>query len=167
MQTSRSSITILLQPPRMLGSEEQGALRRMFIEAKVMELLVLGLRQHEERAALWDGATDLSKRDVDRMVKAKDRVLAQMANPPSLSELARQVGTNEFTLKRHFKAVFGTTVYGLLFDRKMEHARTLLLDTDRLVGDIAREVGHSHPAHFSTAFKKTFGQSPSAFWENA
>lgn len=83
--------------------------------------------------------------------------------PPTLPELARQVGTNECKLKRDFRAVFDNTVYGLLFDHKMAHARALLLDTDRLVGDIAREVGYSHPAHFSTAFKKEHGVSPSRF----
>ncbi len=45
----------------------------------------------------------------------------------------------------------------------MEHARALLLDTDRPVGDIAWEDGYSHVAHFSTAFKKQYGVSPSHF----
>lgn len=148
---------------QILSSEEQGALRQMFIEAKVTELLVLELQQHEERAEQPQAAVDLSKRDIDRMHEARDRMLACMDDPPTLPELARQVGTNEFTLKRQFKAVFGNTVFGLLRDHKMDHARTLLLDTDRLVGDIAREVGYNHPANFSAAFKKQHGVSPSTF----
>lgn len=147
---------------QILRSEEQGVLRRMFIEAKVMELLALHLQQHEQRNALAPGAAALSKRDIDRMVEARDRVLARMDDPPTLPELAHQVGTNEFVLKRDFKAVFGTTVYGLLLDYKLEHARTQLLDTDRPIGEIAGEVGYSHPSHFSTAFKKKYGVSPSA-----
>lgn len=138
-----------------------GPLRRMVVEAKVVELLALQLGQRGRRAGTAPGAASLADREVDRMVEARDRVLARMDDPPSLAELARLVGTNEFALKRDFKAAFGTTVYGLLLDRKLAHARALLLDTDRTVGEIAREVGYGHPAHFSTAFKKKYGVSPS------
>lgn len=103
----------------VLQSEEQGPLRRMLIEAKVIELLALQLGQYEERAALPRAATHFERREVDRMHEVRHLVLTRMNDPPSLPELARQVGTNEFTLKRDFKAVFGTTVYGLLFERKM------------------------------------------------
>jgi AraC-like DNA-binding protein len=89
------------------------------------------------------------------MIEARDLVLARMDDPPSLAELAHQVGTNEFVLKRDFKAFFGNTVYGLLLEHKLAYARALLLDTDRAIGEIAREVGYSHAANFRTAFKKT------------
>lgn len=146
----------------ILGSGEVGPLRRMVVEAKVLELLALQLRQRLRRADTAPGAAALSDREVDRMVEARDRVLARMDDPPSLAELARLVGTNEFALKRDFKAAFGTTVYGLLLDHKLVHARALLLDTDRPIGEIAREVGYGHPSHFSTAFKKKYGVPPSA-----
>ncbi len=148
---------------QILGSEGQGPLRRMFIEAKVVELLALQLGQYEERKEGLHRAADLSKQDVDRMQEARGRLLARPGDPPTLPELARQVGTNEFKLKRDFKAVFDNTAFGLLLDHKMARARALLLDTDRPVGDIAREVGYSHTAHFSTAFKKKHGLSPSNF----
>ena len=147
---------------QLLGSRTYGSLRRLFVEAKIMELLVLQLQQHEQREVVMPGAAALSKRDVDRMIEARDRVLARMDDPPTLAELAHQVGTNEFALKRDFKAVFGTTVYGLLLAHKLEYARLLLLETVWPIGEVAREVGYSHGSHFSTAFKKKYGVSPSS-----
>jgi AraC-like DNA-binding protein len=134
----------------------------MVVEANVLELLALQLQQRGRWAGTAPGASALPDPTLDRMVEARDRVLARMDAPPSLAELARLVGTNEFALKRDFKAAFGTTVYGLLLDRKLAHARALLLDTDRPIGEIAREVGYAHPAHFSTAFKKKYGVPPSS-----
>jgi AraC-like DNA-binding protein len=146
----------------VLDSGAAGPLRRMVVEANALELLALQLQQGGRRAGTAPGAVALSDREVDRMVEARDRLLDRIDDPPSLAELARLVGTNEFALKRDFKAAFGTTVYGLLLDHKLEHARALLLDTDRAVGEIAREVGYRHPAHFSTAFKKKYGVPPSS-----
>jgi AraC-like DNA-binding protein len=147
---------------QILNNHEYGPLDRVIIDANVTELLALQLRQFDQREAVTVRSEDLSRNAVEQMVEARDRVLASMGDPPTLAELARQVGTNEFSLKRNFKSVFGTTVYGLLLDHKLEHARVLILDTDRPLAEIAREVGYTHPSHFSTAFKKKYGDSPSS-----
>ncbi len=53
-------------------------------------------------------------------------MLRNISNPPSLIELARQVGINECTLKRGFRQIFGNTMFGYLHDYRMEQARQLL-----------------------------------------
>ncbi|HET6567961.1 MAG TPA: AraC family transcriptional regulator [Rhodothermales bacterium] len=165
-QPFRTAPDVLPVTPRMLDAidrirrwKEYGTLGRMYVEAKVLELLALQL-EHFLLARSGTRTPGLARRDVDRMYEARQVLLRRMADPPCLPELARLVGTNEFKLKRDFKAVFGKTVYDLLLEHRMEHARALLLDTDRLVADIAEEVGYAHGSHFSTAFKRVFGISP-------
>jgi AraC-like DNA-binding protein len=73
------------------------------------------------------------------------------------------VGTNECTLKNGFKRLFGDTVFGYLFDYRMEMARNYLLDTGKTMQEIAELVGYEYHSHFTTAFKRKFGVSPQEY----
>ncbi|MEM9996718.1 MAG: AraC family transcriptional regulator [Bacteroidota bacterium] len=139
--------------------EDHGSLSTLFAESAALRLLALQLdAMRPEREAPPPRA--LSSREVDRMHEAKAILLARATDPPSLQELARLVGTNEFALKRAFKATHGTTVFGLLSRARMERAHLLLSETDRPVSEVAAEVGYT-PAAFSTAFRRTWGLRPS------
>lgn len=46
---------------------------------------------------------------------------------------------------------------------RMEKARELLLGTDWLIKDIAKEVGYANALYFSRVFKQTFNVSPQVF----
>ena len=82
-------------------------------------------------------------------------------------ELARQVGMCDYNLKRGFKEVLNTTVFGYLRDRRMERARQLLLEPWMTVAEAARTVGYDSHASFTTAFKKKYGTSPKAYQMSA
>ena len=82
---------------------------------------------------------------------------------PSLHRLALLVGTNECTLKKCFKQSFGPTVFGYLFNLRMEMAVQLLCNTDEPVSTIGYHLGYERQSHFCTAFKRKYGVSPSLF----
>jgi len=103
----------------------------------------------------------LKKADVEKMYQAKEFILKNLSTPCSLINIAQQVGTNEFTLKKGFKEVFGTTVFGFWNDVKMQEAKRLLLENKMNVSEVSEQIGYKNPQHFSTAFKKYFGTSPS------
>jgi AraC-like DNA-binding protein len=88
-------------------------------------------------------------------------LLSRLADPPTLTELARAVGTNEFQLKRDFKALFGQPVHAFVLERRLERAHALLVDTDRAIKEIADEAGFAHLSHFGAAFRKRYGIPPS------
>jgi AraC-like DNA-binding protein len=44
----------------------------------------------------------------------------------------------------------------------MEFARNQIRESDKRIIDIARMIGYKNPNHFSAAFKKHFGISPTA-----
>ena len=131
----------------------------MFIEAKVIELLMLQLEQISANAC--DTFCNLKKVDVEKMYAVKEIILKNIVTPISLIDLAQQVGTNEFTLKKGFKEVFGTTVFGFWNDLKMQESKTLLFEQKLSVSEVSARIGYKNPQHFSTAFKKYFGISPS------
>ena len=88
------------------------------------------------------------------------RVLHPLEQHTTPANLARQAGTNEFTLKKRFKEIFGTTVFGYWNNLKMEKARHMLLHEDVPVSLVAEKTGYKNQPHFSTAFKKKYGIFP-------
>ncbi len=101
--------------------------------------------------------------DVDRIYQARDILLQCLDNPPSLIELARQVGLNDCTLKRGFRQVFGTTAFGYLHNYRLEQARQLLEERRLNISEIAQAIGFANRSHFASAFRKKFGITPKKY----
>lgn len=144
----------------IIHCERKGLFKKMFIEAKVIELLLLQLEQLCETDFV---NLTLKKSDIEKMYAVRDFILDNLAQPCTLIDLAHKVGTNEFTLKKGFKELFGTTVFGFWNDAKMEEARKMLQAKEMNVSEIADAVGYKNPQHFTTAFKRKFGILPSRF----
>ena len=98
--------------------------------------------------------------DRERILFARDYLLKHMENPPSLPELARLAGINEFKLKNGFKEIFNQPVFAWLADVRLETAKDELMKRSKSLTEIAFELGFSSPQHFSTAFKKKYGVAP-------
>ena len=137
--------------------DRSGIFKKLFLEAKVLELLMLQL---EQMANLPNHNPTLSKGTFDKMHAVKDLLQSNMDKPYTLAGLANHVGTNAFYLKRDFKRAFGQTVFGYWHEAKMEEAKTLLLDTGLPVSEVSERVGYKNPCHFTVAFKKKFGVLP-------
>ncbi|HAS45794.1 MAG TPA: hypothetical protein DCS93_35260 [Microscillaceae bacterium] len=137
-------------------------LQRIFIEAKVLELLALQVEQAQNTPVIKAKSFINNTKDLNKIHEAKEILVARADNPPTIYELAKMVGTNDFKLKKGFKEVFNNTIFGFLLDFKMEKARNLLRETDKPTSEIAHLLGYSHPGHFTNAFKKKYGITPSA-----
>ncbi|NDJ18593.1 helix-turn-helix transcriptional regulator [Myxacorys almedinensis] len=144
---------------QLLHCPYQGKLRHLYLESKVVELIVLKLAQVQTT----DSSTSVLRgQDRDRIHAARSILLDNMEHPPSLLALARQVGLNDYKLKQGFREIFGTTVFGYLRSQRMERARQLLAQGKLSVSEVSRIVGYSSPTQFSLAFKRQFGVLPSA-----
>jgi AraC-like DNA-binding protein len=146
---------------RMLACPYSGATRRLYLEAKTLELLALGIGT-PEGAEVAGGRTRLRADDEERVRLAAGILVESMEDPPSLVELARRVALNDHKLKAGFKKVFGTTAFGYLHEKRMEAARRLIEEGEMNVGEVALEVGYANPSRFASAFKKRFGVRPSS-----
>ncbi|RKR85118.1 AraC-like DNA-binding protein [Mucilaginibacter gracilis] len=133
--------------------------QHIYFEAKALELLFLELEQIDAFAGRSTNSY-LKEDDLERIHQAKIIVEQNLLNPCSLIELAHKVGLNDFKLKKGFREVLGTTVFGYLYDLRMEKAK-FLLKSGNSVREVAYEVGYKNAHHFTTAFKKKFGHLPS------
>jgi AraC family transcriptional activator of pyochelin receptor len=147
----------------MLAPRFDGALEALFLLSQSLELLVVALDSTDEGARV---RVVKRRGDRDRVVAARELIDARLTSPPKLAEVARAVGLNEYKLKRGFKELFGTTVFGHLAARRLDLARRMLRDTDETAAEIAYALGYKTPQHFSAAFKRRFGTSPNRMRKN-
>lgn len=127
----------------------------MFVESKVLELLVLVLdhAQHEPPSK----PMKINSYDIEMLYEAKRILLSDFESKISLQQLSRKVGINEFKLKKGFKQLFGNTVFGYRHTVRMEKAKQIILETKLDFSDIAFMTGFEHPSNFHKAFKKYHG----------
>ena len=133
----------------------EGKMREIFTESKILEIIY---RSFDAKRAKKE--RDLGLDAVNKLNKAREILLTDLQNPPSIKELARLCATNEFSLKKEFKEHFGVTIYGMLADERLRLARGLLAQNDVSVKEAAQAVGYSSFGHFSKIFKVKFGVFP-------
>jgi AraC-like DNA-binding protein len=138
-----------------------GASRRFFLEAKALEMVALAISEGFPTERLANsGYDDLTQ---ERLLEARSILESEFADPPSIKALARRCGLNEFKLKRGFRELFSTTVFGYVRKLRMERARMLLEAGNLNVTEAALEAGYSSLGHFAARFKKHYGVLPKEY----
>lgn len=154
------SMAIVLN--QMFNYSLNPSIKNMYYKGKGYELLSLFFNRNEDPNAEQCPFL-IDEENVLKLKKAKQIVINNMAEPPGLQELADQVGLNLKKLKMGFKQIYGDTVYGFLFDYKMEHARRLLDSGSYNVNEAGLKIGYSTASHFIAAFKKKYGTTPKKY----
>lgn len=91
---------------------------------------------------------------------AMDILQRDLANPPSLQELAHQVGTNEKRLTELFRAATGLPVFTWLREERVLLACRLLAESALDIQQIADQVGYGSASNFTTMFRERMGVTP-------
>lgn len=156
----KPSVLMVLQ--QIINSSAKSSVKDLYIKGKIYELLSLHF-QNDEASNIEFCPFLVDEQNVMKIRKAKDIIIAQMAEPPSLQELANEIGLSLKKLKDGFKQIYGDTVYSFLFDYKMEQARKFLESNQYNVNEVGLKVGYSTSSHFIAAFKKKFGTTPKKY----
>ena len=141
------------------------SIKNLYYKAKGYELLSLYFNRNEDPNAEQCPFL-IDEENVLKIRKAKEIIIANMAEPPGLEELADTIGLNLKKLKMGFKQIYGDTVYGFLFDYKMDYARQLLDSGSYNVNEVGLKIGYSTGSHFIAAFKKKFATTPKKYLMN-
>jgi len=142
----------------MFSCELTGTLRDMMLEGLLQQVLAM------EFSLIGSSTTyqsDISQKDKESMHAVKDYLKTNLQEDHCIMDLAKRFGLNQHKLKVLFREMFGMPVISYLFDLKMQHAHTLLLDHGMFVNEVASFVGYRNANHFATAFKRKFGVNPS------
>jgi len=147
---------------QMISYNLHPTIKKLYIKGKVYELISLYFNKSAD-ADVEQCPFLVDEDNVKRIRRAKELIIANMAEPPSLNELAREVGLSLKRLKEGFKQIYGDSVYSFLFDYKMEYARRLLDSGQYNVNEIGLRIGYSTSSHFIAAFRKKYGTTPKKY----
>ncbi len=146
----------------LLNELQQGSLsNRLYVDSLSNILAVNLLRQHattRPRLPVYEGG--LPPRQLRQIL---DYIDAHIDREIRLASLAQLSGMSQFHFSRLFKQSLGVSPYQYLLQQRVERAKQLLKNTDRLITDIALSCGFNSHSHLSKQFKQLTGITPKAY----
>ncbi len=130
-------------------------LENLFLQSKAYALLYESAKIKPIKEHIY-----LSQKDRQKLDLAKNILLENLVNPPSIKELSKKVALNENKLKKGFKEIFGQPLYKFLAVRRLEVAKEHLSLGEMNISEAARLVGYRCQSHFSKKFVEHFGYGP-------
>jgi AraC-like DNA-binding protein len=110
-------------------------------------------------------STGRAHRDCAEQVK---ELLAQRYHEhPSLNEIARAVCVSPYHLCRVFSQEVGVPIHRYLNRLRLRTALPHIADRRMNLSELALDLGYSSHSHFSDAFRREFGMTPSGFRHSA
>ena len=137
-----------------------GPVDPLLIEETVVGLLAEVLA---EAYAFWGSSPrppGPSRRQQEAVEHVRRLLSAKLEDPLLLSDLAGEVGVSVFHLCRAFRAATGSTIHAYRNRLRLQRALARLADGDELT-DVALDLGYSSHSHFTEAFRRLFGVTPS------
>jgi len=145
---------------KIINAKLSSSMHSIRCEHSVIEFMI-------HRFNLLDMVDDeLSNDEICISKSAKAILLSSFTSPPSIEVLAHLCATNESKLKKVFKKVHKTTIYGYIQKLRLEKANLLLKEQFLNIGEIAKKVGYKHQGHFSKLFFEYYGIYPKDLLKN-
>ncbi|MFI9149293.1 AraC family transcriptional regulator [Streptomyces sp. NPDC053367] len=127
-------------------------------ESRLPWLLTALTRRHSTARA----TTDLIP-GADRIaVAVRDRLADELLAPPSLADLAADLGLSRYQLLRAFRTTMGVPPYAWLAQYRVARARGLL-EAGLRPAEVAGLVGFADQAHLTRWFRRVLGVTPAAY----
>ncbi|PWV51538.1 AraC family transcriptional regulator [Chitinophaga sp. S165] len=131
-----------------------GAIEQDFIDIKRTELLMIILKQQPELANVLFDFGIPEKIDLEAFMNKNYKFNV------NLQRFAYLTGRSLTTFKKDFEKIFNDTPSHWLVQKRLEEAHFLIEKKGRRASDIYVELGFEDLSHFSFAFKKKFGVTP-------
>lgn len=142
----------------ILGYTKTGIMQKLFIEAKIIKLLMLIFEQFNEKNTLeaTPKTPEMIRKFIDenyhRNIKAE--------------EIGKYFGLNQNTVRKEFKTQYHTTIAHYISELRMLKAKKMITNKEIMIKEIAIECGYEYLQNFTRAFKKKFGVSPESLRNN-
>jgi AraC family transcriptional regulator len=104
--------------------------------------------------------------DRRRLARVLDYIEVNLEGDLAIDHLATIACLSRFHFARAFKAAVGQSPHRYVSERRLEHAKTLLVQGDRSLVDIALALNFSCQANFTRSFRQVTGQTPGQYRRN-
>ncbi|RAU20670.1 hypothetical protein CU669_17155 [Paramagnetospirillum kuznetsovii] len=132
----RTSDSLRHLAERLRRNPYQGAMADLYREGLLHQLMATAL---DDLGGDVETVPRTASRDQRRALAARDILMAKLASPPSMAELARQVGTSQRRLSEAFATVFGAAPFECLVRWRLDQAHALLVSGELSVKQVARD----------------------------
>ncbi|WP_185151979.1 AraC family transcriptional regulator [Chryseobacterium vaccae] len=136
----------------IISYSKKGVMQKLFVEAKVIKLLMLVFEQFNEK-----DAAHINSPVSSRVRKFIDENYHQNIRA---EELGKLMGISQNRIRKTFKAQYHITAAHYILELRMLKARKMIIDENIMIKEIAIECGYEYVQNFTRAFKKKFGVSP-------
>ncbi|MDZ8120509.1 AraC family transcriptional regulator [Pontiella agarivorans] len=149
----------ILLPTEQIGYKAAKLLHRMMlgedVPHKTTFLPPLGIREHL--------STDTLAVDDPALVPLVNYLKAHAFEPLTMDDILKSIPMSRRTLERRFQKAFGRTPFDEIRQIRINHARKLLVETDKPLQIIAEECGYTTYNYLAQVFKQVTGCSPSTY----
>lgn len=142
---------------------------KLFLSSKISDSMIASgkllqlIGRLSERAARPEGISGQTNRTVSKAVRY---INANYAKALSVDQVAGYCNVSTSYLYKLFVQVRGTSPHEMILDRRLTAAKTLLMNTQKSIAEVAEACGFQSHAYFSDCFKRKVGISPGQFRNN-
>lgn len=145
----------LLQCIAILAQNIQHSNENAFANQRYYEKILIGSNR----------SLSFHAEDIRSIQKAHDILLNNIANPPTIEMLSKELLISTQKLKAGFSHFYHMTIGEFSTSLKMSTSATLLCTTDLSVAEIAKQVGYTYPSNFIKKFQQTYSCTPLKYRE--
>ncbi len=148
---------------KLMYNPYNGTLKNIYVESLINELLISLLT---DLCPTKTKKVLLSEGDKEILHKAKEILLNDLQNPPTIEKLAQLLPINQSKLTSGFRILFDRTIHQTLTEKRMEQAYENLKNLDMAIWEIAHEAGYTNVSNFINVFKQYYGKTPGQIRKN-
>lgn len=137
------------------------SLESHYCKLKCEELLCHIFALLMQREAVPIGGMHIN--DIKAIYAVKTHLQSNLAEPPNIAALAREMGMSEPKLRKLFKQTFGKGVFEYYQFMRMEKAARLLREKRLTVSEVGYQLGFTNLSHFSRVFEQHNGMKPKKY----
>lgn len=143
----------------------EGICKEYYIKSRIMTILQLLFESAESKKTIDADKkhNSIKEYEINKIHEIKDFIDQNLTEFYTIENLASRFETNDFKIKKGFKALFNTGIFEYSTKMRMKHAQNILKTTDLSIKEIAYQIGYGSPSSFSTAFKKECLVSPNVY----
>ena len=141
--------------------QQENSTNGLYIDSLTNVLAVNLLRQHattKPNLPTYTGGLPLHQ-----LQQILDYIDTHLDRDIKLTDLAKLLDISQFHFSHLFKQSIGMSPYQYLLQQRVERAKQLLKQKDRLIVDIALECGFNSHSHLSKKFRQFTGMTPKEY----
>jgi AraC-like DNA-binding protein len=96
----------------------------------------------------------------EQVMQVHDIIEENIQELPKLDVIASRVNMSVSSLLRQFSLVYGKSIYDYYLERRMELAKSMILESGISIKAMAEKLGYKQASHFIETFTKYHGYSP-------